>query len=446
VHSIKLIKEGNDLCLQCHRSDEYNTKAHHFHKYKGEKGESVKAADGRVLFDIGTGAECIQCHMPGRYYMGVDYRPDHSIRIPRPDLSVKLGTPNACNRCHADKTAQWSDVCVTKWYGPGRKHHYGTIVEAGRNEKPEALDDIYQLAVDTLYPVIVRATALSLLAAFPGKECTRAHELGLMDEEALIRRTALNSLNVTDVSRRVKLISPLLYDPVKAVRIEAASRLAGEPSKHLDAGRRKVFQAALKEYIAAMEYSGDFAFGRYNLGNLYGELNQRDDAIRSYKAAIKIDDLFYPAKVNLAMIYNQSGDNDKAETLLREVVTDYPGLHDVSYSLGLLLAEKEQYDEAVVCLEKAAKGMPGNARVYYNLGLLLQYVKKDAEAETALITALELEQENMDYMYALAEYYLKRQKFLKAKKIAETMVKKYPGQRIGPDLLNLIERELQESP
>ncbi len=106
VHRVSLIRQGNDLCLQCHRADEYDTKEHHFHKKKGEQGEPIKTADGRLLFDIGTGAECVQCHMPGRIYMGIDYRPDHSFRIPRPDLGVKIGTPNACNRCHIDKTAQ----------------------------------------------------------------------------------------------------------------------------------------------------------------------------------------------------------------------------------------------------------------------------------------------------------------------------------------------------
>ena len=442
VHSIKLIKEGNDLCLQCHRADEYNTRAHYFHKKKGEKGEPIKAADGSVLFDIGTGTECIQCHMPGRYYMGIDYRPDHGFRIPRPDLTAKIGTPNACNRCHVDKTAQWADDYITKWYGPGRKHHYATVIESGRSRMPEAREDLLRLAVDPLYPVIVRATALSLLTAFPGEETTRAHALSLMDEEALIRRTAVSGLNLSDMSRQIKLMSPLLYDPVKAVRNEATSRLAGEPSKHLDANQKKVFLSALKDYIASMEYSGDFAFGRYNLGNLYAELNQRDDAIRNYLAAIKIDDLFYPAKVNLAMLYNQSGDNDKAERLLRKVVTDHPELYNISYSLGLLLAEKKQYYEALVYLKKAAGGMPGHARAHYNLGLLLQYLKRDVDAEAALITALDLETENMDYMYALTEFYLKRGKFQQAKKIAESIVKKHPDQRMGHNLLNLIKSKL----
>ena len=52
----------------------------------------------------------------------------------------------------------------------------------------------------------------------------------------------------------------------------------------------------------------------------------------------------------------------------------------------------------------------------------------------------------MDFMYALAEFYLKRQKFQQAKKVAETMVEKHPKQRIGHDLLNLINNRLKKSP
>ncbi len=443
VHSAKPVKEGNDLCIQCHRPDEYHTKEHHFHKEKGDEGEPIKSADGRVLFEIGTGAECVQCHMPGRYYMGIDYRPDHSFRIPRPDLSIKLGTPNACNRCHVDKTDKWSDEHITKWYGPGRRRHYGTIIEAGRHRLPEAHEDLTRLALDPLYPIIVRATALSLLSAFPGEESTRAYELALMDEEALIRRTSIEGMRFLDINRQLALISPLLYDPVKAVRIEAASKLAGEPSRHLDANRRQAFETALEEFVASMEYSGDFAFGRYNLGNLYAELNRIDDADRNYQAAIKIDDLFYPAKVNLAMLYNRLGDNDRAEQLLSEVLSAHPELYDIAYSLGLLLAEKKQYDEAAVYLERAAKGMPERARIHYNLGLLLQYLKRDAESEAALLKALELEKDNMDYMHALADYYLKRGKFQQAKKIAEEIVAKHPASRIGHDLLGLIKTKRQ---
>ena len=442
VHSIKKVKEGNGLCLQCHRAGIYDTKEHHFHQSKGEKGEPIKSADGKVLFDVGTGAECVQCHMPGRNYMVIDYRPDHSFRIPRPDLSIKLGTPNACNRCHVDKSDQWSDQHITKWYGPGRKAHYGTILAEGRERSADAHKDLLKLASDPLYPVIVRSTALSLLEAYPGKETSRAYELALMDDEALIRRTAVDHLNVSDIVRQTALLTSMLYDPVKAVRIEAARRMSELADPRLDVAQKMIFQASLDEYQESMEYSADFAFGRYNLGNLYVALKQPQKAVANYQAAIKIDNLFYPAKVNLAMLYSKMGENNEAETLLREVVNFHPQIYEAHYSLGLLLAEEKKYAEAANYLKQAAKGMPERARIHYNLGLLLQHLKKDSDAEVSLLKAQELEPDNFEYLYALADFYLKRRKLHKARSIAREMVARHPAQRIGHDILNLIENNL----
>ena len=442
VHSIKKVKEGNALCLQCHRGSIYDTQAHHFHKSRGEKGEPIKSADGTVLFDVGTGAECVQCHMPERPYMVIDYRADHSFRIPRPDLSIKLATPNACNRCHVDKTNQWSDQYITKWYGPGRKAHYGTILAKGREGSADVYKDLLTLASDPLYPVIVRSTALSLLVAYPGEETTRAYEQALMDNEALIRRTAVDSLNVSDLKIQIALLTSMLYDPVKAVRIEAARRMAEVSDPPLDYNQERVFQASLEEYQESMKYSADFAFGRYNLANLYVALKQTQKAIENYRAALKIDNLFYPAKVNLAMLYNQMGENNEAERLLREVTTTHPEIYEVHYSLGLLLAEEKKYAEAANYLKHAAKGMPERARIQYNLGLLLQHLKKDSDAELSLLKAQELEPDNFDYLYALADFYLKRRKLHKARSIAQEMVARHPAQRIGHDILNLIENNL----
>jgi len=442
VHSAKLIKEGNDLCLQCHRANEYDAKEHHFHKRKGEKGDPIKSNDGNILFDVGTGSECVQCHMPGQNYMVIDYRPDHSFRIPRPDLSEKIKAPNACNRCHIDKNPQWSDEWISKWYGPGRRQHYGMIIEAGRKNRPGAYNDLVKLAMDSLYPVNVRATALSLLRAYPGEKITKGYEISLMDSEALIRRTAIENLNIQDDKEKARLIAPLLYDSIKAVRIQAASELAGEPSKYLDSDQKKVFNRVLDEFIASMEYSGDFSFGRYNLGNLYKSLKKDDEAIKNYKAAFKIDNLFYPAKVNLAMHYNQSGDQDKAEDLFREVIKEHPGLYEISYSLALLLSEKNNFEEAAIFMGKAAANMPESSRVHYNYGLLLQYLKKDKEAEVELKKALSLEPENMDFLYALLDFYFKRSKFHQAKEVAETMMKVNPELSAVRELLDVLTKTI----
>jgi tetratricopeptide (TPR) repeat protein len=86
--------------------------------------------------------------------------------------------------------------------------------------------------------------------------------------------------------------------------------------------------------------------------------------------------------------------------------------------------------------------MPEHARVHYNLGLLLQHLQRDAAAEAALLRALEIESDNMDYLYALADYYLKRGKSQKVKNIAEQMIAKHPNNRIGHDLLKIIKRNL----
>ena len=442
VHSIKKVKKGNALCLQCHRANVYDTQTHHFHKRKGEKGEPITAQDGKVLFEVGTGADCVQCHMPERTYMVIDSRADHSFRIPRPDLSIELGTPNACNRCHVEKTHQWSNEYISKWYGPGRKAHYGSIIAEGRKRSAHVHNDLIQLASDPLYPVIVRSTALSLLSAYPGEETNLAYERALMDDEALIRRTAVEYLNASDPNRQTTQLTSMLYDPVKAVRLGAARRMTELADPQLDSAQNVVFKTALDDYQESMQYSADFAFGRYNLANLYVAQKKPQKAVAYYQAAIRIDPLFYPAKVNLAMLYNQMGENDAAEMLLREVVAAHPVLYEIHYSLGLLLAERKKYAEAATYLKQAIKGMPDRARGHYNLGLLLQYIHNYSEAETALLRAKELEPDNVDYPHALVDFYIKRNNRYQAESIAREMVRQHPDRRIGYDLLNLIEENM----
>jgi len=438
VHSIELVKEGNELCLQCHRGAQYDTTQHHFHKFEGEEGEPILSVEGEVLFEVGTGAKCVECHMPGRYYMGPDYRPDHSFRIPDPALDAEIGAPDACLRCHVDKDSQWSQDTVVQWYGPGQASHYGRIIARGRQGDPDAAPELAALAFDTLYPVIVRATALSLLANYPGEESLQAMEIAMMDEEARIRRAAVEYIQISDPEQLAKKLIPALYDPVKTVRIEAARRLAGDLSDYLNEDQNKVFAAVLDEFEAAMKYSADFAFARHNLANLYTALDRPADAIKQYEAAIRIDSLFYPAKVNLAISYNQNGRNEEAEQLLREVLEQEPELYEVAYSFALLLVEVQKYGEAAEYLARAAEGLPGHPRIHYNLGLLYQHLGNAPGAEAELTAALSLEPRNLDFQYALVDHYLKRGLFEKARPIAEAMASMHPENPIGNQVLGYI--------
>ncbi len=432
MHSLRRLKEGNDLCLQCHRADTYDTKDHHFHQktYKGQPSE---------------GASCVKCHMPGRYYMGIDYRVDHSMRVPRPDLSVELDVPNSCNtsECHGDRTYQWAAQHFAQWYGISRKPHYGTVLAAARKGVPEVHADLLKVAEDRMNPVLVRATALFLLGSYPGEESAAVLERALSDDEALIRHTAVRYMNPTEPRNRIRLMAPLLRDPVKAVRLEAARSLAVIPPGQLNAKQRDLFQSALLEYQRALEYSADFPASSFNLGNLYTDLGNPDLAEQHFNSAIELDDQFHPAKMNLAMLYTRIGKNNEAEVLIREVLRAQPELYEAAYSLGLLLAEEKRFEEAAEYLEKAAKGLPQRARIHYNLGLLLQHLGRHAEAEEALLTSIRIEPGNMDYLYALAVHYLRRGKLLAAKRIAEQMVAKNPSSRLGLQLLDVISRQLK---
>jgi tetratricopeptide (TPR) repeat protein len=279
------------------------------------------------------------------------------------------------------------------------------------------------------------------LANYAGEETTEAFNVALTDEDALIRYTALQNLMAPSAERMVELVSPLLFDPVQAVRIEAASRLAGGPTQLLRPYQREALDETIREYEATMTYSLDFAFAGHNLGNLYGRLGDAHRAERYYRSAIEIDDLFYPAKVNLALLYNASGRNAEAEQLLREVLAAYPDRSDVAYSLGLLLAEMGRLEDAVEFLGLAATTLPDRGRVHYNYGLALQSLGRPVEAETALQTAIETDPDNLDFLYALADHYVKRELWDHALAIADRIIAAHPESDVGRNVRELVQQQ-----
>lgn len=445
VHSGHRQKKGNALCLQCHRAAAYDTKAHHFHKKKGEAGQPIRSASGEILFEVGSGAQCEQCHMPGRNYMGIDYRPDHSFRVPRPDLSPTIDTPNACNRCHVGQTTRWSIDAVQKWYGPSSKRaHYGRLLDAGRKRQPEALTPLIGLSQDRLYPTIVRATALALIGSYHHAEGQGAIQRALSDEEALMRQTAAAHFNANN-ERMLQHLGPLLYDPVRAVRIEAARRLTAIPAGDMPKPLSTAFLTALSDYRNVMERSADFPASRHNLGNLNEALGNTAEAISQYQKAFAMDPAFYPAKVNLAMLYNRQGRNEDGKKLFSEVVRDHPDLHEVKYSFGLLLAEMKEFERAADVMAQAASGLPQRSRIHYNLSLLRQRLNQDREAEASLQRALALEPQNPDYLYALAVFYFQKGLLDPARAIAQRMLTLPATHQMGQQLINAIDQRRAKS-
>ncbi len=238
-----------------------------------------------------------------------------------------------------------------------------------------------RLAGDELYPAIVRATALSLLGRSPGNEATAAFAVALADPEPLVRYTAVSSFVAASPEELVEMVAPLLFDPLRAVRMQAAVQLADIPNKLLKPYQREALSDALADYRKAMEYSLDFAFAGHNLGNLAVRLGDVATAEENYRTAIAIDELFFPAKANLAVLLNAQGRNDEAEALLRSILDAYPEQYDVAYSLGLLLAEMGRYPEAERLLAAAAAGMPDHPGAQRNLRAVREYLAQVSNSQ-----------------------------------------------------------------
>jgi len=418
-HSLKLRAEGNTLCGQCHQptpnsrfpnlpAKSYDTSAHHFHPAGS------------------TGAQCVNCHMPAKAYMVIDPRRDHSFRIPRPDLAVKLGTPDACTGCHLGRTARWAADAVTQWYGTATPSHYAEIIAAGRDGRREALPELARLASASDEPVIVRATALELLRQY-GTAGARAIVEALNDTNPLIRVAAVGGLSTFPPRARLEGAAPLLSDPVRAVRVEAARALASVPAARFSPDQRQAFEAALDDYKAVQMAQAGTPGAHLNLAVLETQQGQPELAEQSYRTALKLDPAFLPARFNLSTLYNETNRNADAERVLREGIRLAPKEGELYYSLGLVLAEEQRLPDAADALGHAVELLPTRGRVYYNYGLTLQHLGRRPEAEMALLKAHQIDSKDGTVLHALTIFYVQGKQWDDAALYAEQLVRVYPN-------------------
>ncbi len=423
----------NKLCGQCHLPATYDTPNHHHHPD-----------------DTQPGTKCVECHMPETTYMVVDPRRDHSIRIPRPDLTVSLDIPNACNGCHNDKskgeTPQWAQAKCEEWYGPPKgPPHFAHAIAAGRRLKPEGHDLLVDVVRRKGTSAMVRASAISLLSRYRSGDAEAAALRGLEDPEALVRATAARSLqDLVSGPDLVRRLVPVLRDPVRSVRVEAARLLAlsQAPSSVYTRDDREAFEAALAEYMAGQEAVNDQPAAHLNMAVIHAARGQLDKAEAAYRTALRIDPEFIPARINLAMFYDSRGQKNKAEEQFRKAIEIDPKQGDVYYSLGLLLAEDEnRLQEAATMLSTAAKLLSDNPRVHYNYGLALQKLGRLESAEKALIKARELAPATPDYLHAIAILYAQQNQWPRAIAAAERLVQQYPREQAFTVLLEHLRRQ-----
>jgi tetratricopeptide (TPR) repeat protein len=376
-HSLKLKTSGpnaasSTVCMQCHAAAKYTAPAHHHHKPGS------------------AGSDCLACHMPTQTYMGVDVRRDHSFRVPRPDQSVSLGTPNACTACHTGKPASWAAAAVRGWLGRDARgfQTFAPALVAARGSAPNAEAGLLALLDDPLQPAVVRATAAEELGAWLSPVSVQALARALNDVDPQVRAGALAGLENLPLEQRWQLTAPLLHDEVRALRIEAAGQLAGVPPEQMTPQQRADMTRAAAEYLAAQQQNADTPEGLANLGNFHAARGELARAEADYQAAIQLDPDWIPAYVNLADLLRRMQREPDAERTLRAGLKRQPDAAALHFSLGLLQVRAKQMDAALASLRQAATLEPDNAHYSYVLVVALHSAGRTRDAQTVLGQAL----------------------------------------------------------
>ncbi|MDR2115495.1 MAG: tetratricopeptide repeat protein [Planctomycetaceae bacterium] len=473
-HSLELKFQGNRLCTQCHSPSIYDTIKHHFHPNTAKPG-----------------TQCVECHFPQSTYMVVDPRRDHSIRKPSPALTLAAGVPNACSICHRDKnkgeTLEWARDHIDRWYAEKRKtsvgysdlwpteDHYALAIAAGRRDDPIAVQKLLKVVRDKgnkEFRPVIRAGAITLLSRIPNDQTDEIFSVcvdGLNDTDLWVRFASLSALAAQPDNVKLKYLTPLLNDPVLAVRTETARVLARTAFTITDDNVKKSFEKAKQEYVTVQNVDNDQAAAYLNLAVLEHDLaaskinevnrwleaavqdsssSAVDEAQKTalplierltattleyYRQSLEIDSDFLPSRINLAMLYHERGNNIAAEKEFREALRIEPENGNTAYSLGLLLAELQRPEEAAAMLRRASNNLETATgqtatrnRVRYNLGLLLLQLKRHDEAEKELSDIIQSEPQNITFLYALTVSYLQRNATSQALAILDRIIKLDP--------------------
>lgn len=406
-HTTKLKLQDNALCVSCHDAHpagKYDTPNHHQHQVGSE------------------GAKCVNCHMPSTPYMDVDFRRDHSIRVPRPHLSVDLGTPNACTGCHLelknvdeskrdslphyaawmtaaregdkevqaeiDRVDKWAADLYDEWYPGkyGKKDHFAYALSAGWNGDPKSVEPLFDLARSKANQAIVRASALVQLAQldFP-KAAALAMKL-LDDKNPQVRTAAVAILEGAPLNERLKAVSPLLSDSLRSVRTEAARVLADATAGAFRGDDLQLRDAALAEYKRGLEQNSDLAMSHMGLAILAERQQDFDTAANAYRTAINVQPDVTGPRSNLAALY---------EGLAQGVPPNSPQAQNAHTEVARLRAEE------LKLLERDAKLAPESGMIQYRLGLAYYLAGEMKKARVALQKACEVEPDSEQFQMAL---------------------------------------------
>ncbi len=338
-HSNGLRAPGNGVCAQCHRPDVFDTEEHHHHEAES------------------SAAQCVNCHMPARTYMGVDDRRDHSMRVPRPDISAMTGTPNACNDCHSEESATWAVQKLRGWgvnFRDSGSHPAVAMAMAERGDA-RAREPLLDLARDAAAAPIWRATALERAAGLGSAEALDLAANLLRSPDPLLRVSAVRALEGMPLSQRYAKLAPLMNDPVAGVRLEVAAQLAGVPLDRVDEGSREALLGLFDEYRRVHREHADMPSMNLEVGLFHLARNDLPAAENAYRRALDLNPQLLPARLNLADLLRAGGRDSEARDQLETALRVNPESGDAMHALGLLEIRSGNRESALTWLGRAAE-------------------------------------------------------------------------------------------
>ena len=259
---------ADHACAPCHREHVADPAAHSHHPAASE------------------GSRCVACHMPKTAFARME-RHDHSMLSPTPAATIEFDSPNACNLCHADHDARWSDEWVRKWYPRDYQApvlHRAGLIQAARRGDWRRLDKMTAF-VKAPAPGRNEVFAASLLRLMERSQDPRkwdAYFLAASDPSPLVRSAAVAGLAACPEPRAVRTLAAAARDPCRLVRLDAAIAAARHPAQTLAPEEVAAVRKAIAEYETSLRARPDDPASHYNLGNLEQDRGQPAAAIAEY--------------------------------------------------------------------------------------------------------------------------------------------------------------------
>jgi tetratricopeptide (TPR) repeat protein len=221
-----------------------------------------------------------------------------------------------------------------------------------------------------------------------------------------VRESAVRAISAfLPPPQRAPLLTPLLGDPVKAVRIAAARDLLSVARNGLGNAQAN-WNAAIAEYEDVQRNLAERAEANLNLATLYQASGRSGEVEALLRTALKRDPDFYPALVTLVQWLEANGRSQEAQALLAQSLKQHPDAALLQHTQGLSLVRAGKSDQAMTALRKAAQLEPQNAQYGYVLAVALHDSGKIDQACAELERLLKVQPANRTARLALIQYYL----------------------------------------